>query len=698
METSGSSNWAQRITRLLHLPGDDEETIIYKKVWCELASSAFVLGAALLIVSMVHRFFALSILAGVFTLFFLIAGILSFRIKKHIHRFFYVSEVFKILFSFCSVVVTGGILQSGGLVLVGMAGIFFALVFPKPERVWFLLVLYLGTVTAEALLQPYLVPLVQFSPSLNLVLFVLTLSAIVLTLFSFLRTFFKERARFRQLETEKLHALDAAKSHFFTNISHEFRTPLTVIMGIADELREEPGRMIKRNSRKLLRLVDQLLDLSKLEAGSLPAHFVQADVVMELKYLLESFHSLAEGKHINLQFSSSSAELWMDIDPEKMENIAGNLIDNAIKYTPDGGLVHLHLETLPDNRLLIRVEDTGIGIPFQHQEHIFNRFYRIGEWPVEGAGIGLAIVREYVKLLDGQIEVESREGAGTTFSLSFPIRQNAPRKATAPPPEEPEMEGFAFQEGSAEGQAQLLIVEDNPDVVRYLENFLRGHYQLSVAHDGEEGINLALEQVPDIILSDIMMPKKDGVELCRTLKNDIRTNHIPIILLTAKADMVSRITGLEAGADAYLAKPFNRQELEVELAKLLRLRELLRDKYRQQAQPETNGKPLGLNERFLREVQQCLERHYQEEAFGIKALHTLLDMSATQLHRKLTALTGMPASHYIRLFRLEKARKLLRSTRMTVAEVAYAVGFSDPLYFSRVFSRQFGLSPSEARE
>ncbi|MCB9282842.1 MAG: response regulator [Lewinellaceae bacterium] len=697
METTGSRNWEQRFTRLLYYPGDDEETMLSKRVWIGLAFTAFALGAILLLICLVNRFHALTLLTAVFTVFFLVCILLFFRVKRQIQLFFYVSEIFKVLYSFGAVVITGGIIQSGGLVFVGMAGIFFALVFPEPEKVWFLLLLYLSTLATEVLLQPYLVPLVRFSSFQNLLFFVLTLTGAVLSLFFFIRTFIKERARFRKLETEKLRALDAAKSHFFTNISHEFRTPLTVILGMSDELREEPGRLIKRNSKKLLRLVDQLLDLSKLEAGTIPTQYAQVDVVMELKYLLESFHSMAEGKRIKLQFSSDPEALWMDIDPEKMENIIGNLIDNAIKYTPEGGEVRVHLKILPGERLLVRVEDTGIGIPLQYQEQVFSRFFRVGEWPVEGAGIGLAIVREYVKLLDGQIEMTSRQGEGTTFSLYFPIRQNAPRKTKAPLPEEQETGASLSQEGRDESQAQLLIIEDNTDVVHYLKNFLRGKYQLSVAHDGAEGITLALEEVPDIIISDIMMPKKDGVEVCQTLKNDIRTNHIPIILLTAKADTASRIAGLEAGADAYLAKPFNRQELEVELAKLLRIRELLREKYRQPVPPETNGPPPGLNERFLHDLRQCLERHYQEEEFGIKALHTLLDMSSTQLHRKLTALTGMPASHYMRSFRLEKARELLRTTRMTIADVAFAVGFRDPLYFSRAFSQQYGLSPSEDR-
>lgn len=697
MERTSPSKWEEWVARLIVLPGDDEETIISKKVWCELAFSALACGATLLIVSMANRFHALSILAGVFTLYFLVAGLLSFRVKRHITAFFYVSEVFKILFSFCAVVITGGILQSGGLVLVGMAGIFFALVFPKPEKVWFLLILYLGTLTAEVLLQPYLIPVVRFSPFLNLLLFVLTLSLIVLTLFSFLQTFFKERAKFRRLETGKLRALDAAKSHFFTNISHEFRTPLTVIMGMADQLPEEQSRPIRRHSRRLLRLVDQLLDLSRLEAGTLTTHYVQTEVVAEMKYLLESFHSLAQSKHISLGFSSDFDELWMDTDLEKLENIVVNLLDNAIKYTLEDGEVSLHIEALPGESLLIRIKDTGIGIPSEHWDKIFDQFYRVGEWPVEGAGVGLAIVREYVKLLNGEIEMESREGKGTTFSVYLPVSQNAPRMAAAPKPAEREKAKMAFPQIPSGGKPQLLIIEDNPDVAHYLESLLQHQYQLSIAHDGEEGIGTALEEVPDIIISDIMMPKKDGIEVCKTLKNDIRTNHIPIILLTAKADPASRIAGLEAGADAYLAKPFNRTELEVELAKLLRLRETLKDKYRHAPFPASNAAPVGLNERFLKDVYTCLEKHFQEETFGIQALHSMLGMSRTQLHRKLSALTGKPASQFIRSFRLEKAKHLLQTTRMTVSEVAYDVGFRDALYFSRAFSHEFGMPPSEAR-
>ena len=706
--------WRQWQNAAIYAPGDDEEVILSKTVWGGIAVSSLVLGLVAGMVYACMHFMFLVYLMAVFCGFFLSSILLFLRVRAHTEWFFISTEVFKILFSFVAVVFTGGILNSGGFVFLGMAGIFFALVFPRPEQVRFLLLLYLGTVSLEAILQPWLRPVVQFSAGQNLVLFVLYFMVSLLSLYFFVRIYVRERVRFRQVEAEKLRALDHARSQFFSNISHEFRTPLTVILGMADQIREAPSRhvaekavLIRRNGKKLLRLVGQLLDLSRLEAGALSVHYVQSDVVLELKYLLESFHSLAEAKNIRLHFSSASEEIWMDFDPEKLEHLVGNLLDNAIKYTPAGGEVWLELERLPSSPpplepgpcLLIRARDTGIGIPPQHWERIFDRYYQVGEWPTEGAGIGLAMAREYAHLFGGHIELDSRPGEGSAFSVYLPVRNRAPVQLLSadPPAEEEEPAPEAVPGASA--APRLLLIEDNPDVVRYLQAFLQKDYNLITAFDGEQGINRAIERVPDIIISDIMMPKKDGLEVCRALKGDFRTNHIPIILLTAKTDVESRIRGLESGADAYLAKPFHRQELQVELRKLITLREALKRKFSQSlAAPLPESKPPGLNERFLYEVRQCLERHYPEEEFGIRALCAQLGVSRTQLHRKLAALTGQPASHFIRSFRLEKARQLLASSRMAIAEVAYAVGFKDPYYFSRAFTREFGLPPSEARE
>jgi signal transduction histidine kinase/CheY-like chemotaxis protein len=720
MESKHPQKWNYSLSRFFGLPGGDDEFLLAQNSWLGIAASTSILALIAMIVyaCMGHKLLAY-MMAGLCA-YFLVSGGLYLRIRRHAEQFFIAAEVFKMLFSFAAVLVTGGIMNSGGLVFIGFAGIYFALVFPDPGKVRYLLLLYLFTLFLEALLQPCVTPLVWFSETQNLTLFVLYFMATAITLYFFLRIYIKERMRFRQLEAEKLRNLDATRSRFFTNISHEFRTPLMVILGMADQIRETPApqasqasRLIQRNGKKLLRLVDQVLDLSRLEAGRLPVEYVQDDIVAELRYLLESFHSLAETKHIRLHFSSHPDEIVMDFDPEKLEHLVSNLLDNAIKYTPAGGEVRLEALQLAEvpatldatqECLLLQVKDSGIGIPAQHLGRIFERYYQVGEWPVEGSGIGLALVKEYVRLLDGHIEVDSRPGEGSIFSVFLPIKNTAPRRVS--------LENFQTQQLQPEektplspaettdgAHTRLLIIEDNPDVIHYLQHFLRNDYHLLTAFDGEQGIAMAIERVPDIIISDIMMPKSDGVEVCKTLKNDFRTNHIPIILLTAKTDVTSRIAGLEAGADAYLAKPFHRRELEVELKKLTVLRETLRRKYSHHlAQPLPSGPPKGLNERFLYDVQKCLERHYQDEEFGIPSLCSMTSVSRTQLHRKLMALTGQSASHFIRSFRLGKAHELLRTTRMTVGEVAYAVGFKDSYYFSRTFAQEYGHAPSEARE
>ena len=718
MKTQHPSAWDRLPVRRLYYPGDDEETLLYKQIWLGIASSSFFLGGIALAVYWWLNLHLLVYLMAGFCGFFLLSLLLFFQSRKYTERFFLVAEIFKILFAFVAVLLTGGILHCGGFVFIGLAGIFFALIFPDPRKVRFLLLLYLGTVVSEALLQPRLIPArVRFSDTQNLTLFVLYFLASILSLYFFVRIYTRERIKFRQQEAEKLRALDTARSRFFTNISHEFRTPLTVILGMAEQLRETAApqsgnavRLIRRNGEKVLRLVDQLLDLSKLDSGKLTAHYVQADVVAELRYFLESFESLAKTKRIDLRFSCPSAEIVLDFDPEKLEHIAGNLLENAFKFTPEGGTVALRLERLPAAPvacaaflppgpcLLLQVIDTGIGIPTAHLGRIFERYFQVGEWPTEGAGIGLSMVREYVRLLGGHLEVRSRPGEGSTFSIWLPVHREAPpramQSARAPEPAEMPLPPTA----ATTRKPRLLIVEDNPDVIHYLQNFLRDDYEIRTAFDGEKGIALALEYVPDIVISDILMPKKDGLELCRALKADFRTNHIPIVLMTAKTDSDSRIAGLVSGADAYLAKQFHRKELEVELKKLTALRETLKRKYgRSLAGSLPQNPPMGLNERFLYDVQRHLEQNYTDESFGIKALCRLAGVSRTQMHRKLQALTGQSASHFIRSYRLEKARELLRSTRMTVAEAAYAVGFKDPYYFSRTFAQEFGCPPSEAR-
>ncbi|MEM9888190.1 MAG: ATP-binding protein [Bacteroidota bacterium] len=380
-----------------------------------------------------------------------------------------------------------------------------------------------------------------------------------------------------QLQAAHLKALNQIKTRFYTNITHEFRTPLTVIQGMTEQ-QEHPKAMqlIRRNSAKLLNLINQLLDLSKLDAGSLKINYKQIEVVSYIQYISESYQSLAEKKYIRLTVYSEEEELWMDVDEEKLRQIISNLLSNAIKFTDENGKVVVHLAK-KENQLLIKVKDNGIGIEERALEHIFDRFYQIDNTTIQqgnpaqlyhaggGTGVGLALVKELVELLDGAIAVQSTLGKGTTFEVQFPIKQVAAREELTAREYyiKPSIlvEEFDTPASSENILPSLLLIEDNPDVIFYMQGLLEKRYQISVATNGEKGIELALADLPDLIVSDVMMPKKNGFEVVETLKQDERTSHIPIVLLTAKATQQDKIEGLKYGADAYLMKPFDKKEL-----------------------------------------------------------------------------------------------------------------------------------------
>ncbi|MCB9293603.1 MAG: helix-turn-helix domain-containing protein [Lewinellaceae bacterium] len=551
---------------------------------------------------------------------------------------------------------------------------------------------------------------------------------------------FQLKRQLERAENRRLKEFDAFKTRFYTNITHEFRTPLTVIIGMARQMSDDPGKwfregvnMVIRNGQNLLRLVNQMLDLSKLESGSMPVNLIQGDIIAYLRYVMESFHSLAESKNIRLRFLSGPKELNMDYDPDKVLNIVSNLLSNAIKFTPKGGEVQLILDCsqfsvgsqqpTTGTYLQLTVTDTGIGIPQEKLPYIFDRFFsahppeeeEYGAFfpPSEGpggAGIGLALTRELVKLLQGEISVKSKPGKGTAFSVRLPVTNNAPwreeiekakiRQSLLPLTPIATGKEAAVEESAvpAEEQAVLLIIEDNADVVLYLQSFLAQDYHIEVAEDGQKGIHKAIEFIPDIIISDVMMPVKDGFEVCNTLKKDERTSHIPIILLTAKADISSKIEGLERGADAYLVKPFKKEELLVRLHKLIELRKQLQARYAGFAPlAPSNNKDIQIEDAFIQKVRSILEEHLSDDNFGIPSLCQILGVSRAQLYRKFKALTNQPVGHYFRSLRLNKAKELLLNTDLPVSEIAYEVGFKEPAYFTRTFKETFGVNPSEIR-
>ncbi|MEO1803938.1 MAG: ATP-binding protein [Bacteroidota bacterium] len=511
----------------------------------------------------------------------------------------------------------------------------------------------------------------------------------------------------------KLKELDDFKSRFFTNISHEFRTPLTLISGVARQLQENPKKwgkegpqLIERNAARLTHMINQILDLRKLESGNLNLQPIQDDVLPFLQYSIQSFDSLAAERSISLTFETELTDLLMDFDPDKLLQVQTNLLANALKFTPQGGRVVVHVNRSPDQRLMLQVQDTGRGIPPNKLSLIFDRFYQVNSHDIsegEGTGIGLSLTKELVSLMNGDIQVESVEGQGSVFTVLLPITHDAPVKvATVQPTAVAHIAPIPKVESSSslstDERPSLLIIEDNADIVSYLYTTLEDHYVLYSASDGQAGIEFALEQVPDLIITDVMMPYKNGYEVCEILKLDPRTSHIPIVMLTAKADQESRLEGYKRGADAYLPKPFDQNELLIRIEKLLELRLTLQTRYQNIFQLSQNDDPLiQIEDEFITQARKLILANLDNNKYRGEALGRDLAMSRTNIHRKIKALTGLSTCHFIRNIKIDHAKELLTTSSMQVAEVAYAVGFNDPSYFSRIFSDRVGTTPGEWR-
>ena len=512
----------------------------------------------------------------------------------------------------------------------------------------------------------------------------------------------------------RLKELDQLKTDFYTNITHEFRTPLTVIMGMNENIKgnEKEKKLIRRNSENLLQLINQLLDLSKAESGNLTLKNVQGDIVSYLQYLTESFYSMATDKNIRLTFYSEDSSLIMDYDEEKIQHIIYNLLSNAIKFTKEEGKIILHSQKVEHNgipHLKIKVKDTGIGIAQEAIPHLFDRYYQTKNSATKnesGTGVGLTLTKELVELMNGKIEVESIEGKGTDFIIWLPI---ATSNNTLTTPFQ-KQNNFPTNE-NALTQAEnnnthtdlpiLLIIEDNQDIITYIHTILQDKYQIHIAKNGQLGIKKALDIIPDIIISDVMMPIKNGYEVCEVLKQDERTSHIPIILLTAKSTQADKIEGLKYGADAFLTKPFHKDELMIRLEKLITIRQKLQQRYSQFIISEPVPSPITtqpLEDSFLQKLITAIEQNFENNQFGVPELAEHVQMSQMQVYRKLKALTGETPSVLIRKTRLQKGKKLLENTDLTISEIAYKIGFSDPNYFSRTFQKEFRKSPRDFRK
>ena len=528
-----------------------------------------------------------------------------------------------------------------------------------------------------------------------------------------------ERAR---LETIKLQELDRLKANFFTNLSHEFRTPLTLILGPAEKISSQTSsnvikdsEVIKRNSQRLLQLVNQLLDLSRLEAGKMKLEVSEQNIIQLLKGSFLSFASLAERKKITFKFNTSVENLNIYIDEDKVEKVIDNLLSNAFKFTPAGGRVELKVSKNVEY-VNISIEDTGIGIPKEKISKIFDRFYQVDgthKREYEGTGIGLALSKELIELHKGKIVVGSVEGKGTTITISMPLGKKYYTAEEICKPVKNEKtnsdfisESILFEETWNEKfnvnaiieteKPLLLLVEDNSDVRTYIRENLEKEYTILEAVNGEEGQKKSIEQIPDLIISDVMMPKMDGFELCEKLKTDERTSHIPVILLTAKATSKDKITGYETGADDYIMKPFDVKELRVRVKNLIDQRKKLREHFLQEGIFSLDSKDItSIDRKFFERAIKIINEHLSDLSFGVESFASELSIGRTTLYKKLIAIVGEPPSDFIKRIRLSKANELIKIKSGNISEIALEVGFNNPAYFSECFKKQFGVTPSK---
>lgn len=527
----------------------------------------------------------------------------------------------------------------------------------------------------------------------------------------------EEKLQFNVIQNERLKELDNLKTNFFTNISHEFRTPLSLILSPIEDLKKKyPNESaldpMRRNAQRLLSLINQLLDLSKLDSGQMQVNIRKNDLVSFFKVLASSFTSLAESRGIQFEIKQNRIEAIAYFDADKIEKIVINLLSNAFKFTKNGGKVELEAVYSDDFRSVsIYVRDTGIGIGKAKIRRIFDRFFQVDgthQRSYEGSGIGLALVKEMVKLHKGTIKVESIEGQGTTFIAELAIAKSSwedeLKKSVDDSPSENIIDTtLLLQNAPAESQTFnsndniLLIVEDNADLRQYIRSVFEQDYRIVEAIDGQDGIEKALEIIPDIIVSDLMMPRLDGFGFCNLLKTNEKTNHIPVVMLTAKANIESRIEGFELGADDYLTKPFNREELLVRVRNLIKQRELLRQKYDKHSvgfMPiESQGN--SVEEKFLARAKKVVENNLSDSEFDVEKFASEMDMTPVVLRRKLKAILNQTVTEFVRRYRLQIAAELLTKRSGTVSEIAYQVGFESLSYFTRVFQEEFGTNPSD---
>ncbi|MDX8338932.1 two-component regulator propeller domain-containing protein [Draconibacterium sp. IB214405] len=553
---------------------------------------------------------------------------------------------------------------------------------------------------------------------------ILLIISLIYTIIQFFinREKIKSQLIIERSNAKKLHEIDMMKLKFFTNISHEIRTPLTLILGplnkmmqskTVDGLTKENLELMQRNAQNLDRLISQLLDFRKLQSGNLRLNLTEADIVSFVRNIVNSFGQYAVEKDIKLSFNSLKKRLFVAFDPDKVEKIINNLLTNAFKYTEAHGSITVNLSLVFDSEnvdfsddseekqfIEINIKDTGKGISRKNIDRIFMRFFQSDDTDAKtGAGIGLALVKDLVKLHKGEIFVTSKEGKGTRFTIRIPYNERIESaQETEPATAVEQIQSMPQQtlQPVDEHSKIMLIVEDNADVRQFISSHFINFYQIHQAVNGEEGWQKALDVVPDIIVSDIIMPEMDGYELCKRIKNDERTSHIPVLLLTAMHSKDHELRGLAKGADDYITKPFDLSVLQAKVENMLSIRDSLKEKYTSTMVLEpTNVVLASPDEKFLKRVVDVIEENIADSELDIEQFALKVGVSRMQLYRKLNALTNMTVKEFIRHIRLKRATQLLDQQKLNISEIAYQVGFKDLSHFRKCFKREFGMSASE---
>jgi signal transduction histidine kinase/DNA-binding response OmpR family regulator/ligand-binding sensor domain-containing protein len=563
----------------------------------------------------------------------------------------------------------------------------------------------------------------------------LVTTSIILTIFSlYLAKVRKEQSlELKHAELQKTKEIEQAKTNFFTNVSHEFRTPLTLIINplmslIKGDLKGEESQlyqMMLKNVRNLKSMIDQILDISKLDARKMKLQVRSIELVAFSRQILSHFNSMANTRNIQFDFHSPLVPVYVWVDPDKFEKILNNLLSNAFKFTPKGGKINVKIEHQSVDKgsnvehskqdtgyINITVEDTGIGISEDKAANIFNRFYQVDEGPVEGTsgtGIGLALVKEYVEMHGGRISLESQPGQGAKFIVSLPLGKEHLKDDEFEMAKEPEISEEPILSGIDDTQPAkeplqkapeeaplILIVDDHPDMLSYISGRLKNQFRLLEAENGKIALDMAHEHVPDLVISDVMMPEMDGYELCHHLKDNHSTCHIPVILLTAKADKDSKLEGLGLGADDYIPKPFDLDLLIARSNNLIEQRIKLRKVFNEELLISKRHSQLGSrDEKLINKIIEVVETSIEDPELSVEKLGKEVGLSRTQLYRKLLALSNQKPTEFIRTIRLRKAAEMIQHDTGSISEIAYAVGFNNLSYFSESFKKQYGSSPKD---